>query len=146
SSVTRLLNMGVEPFLVTASLNLVVAQRLARRIFNECKVELHRDDQALLDVGFKRDQLGSVRVMKGVGCRTCGETDHKGRIARYEVMPFTERLKELVLQGSSTAELKLAMIREGVKTLRMSGLTKVAEGMTTIDEVVRVTAADSVLG
>src|SRR5690606_17112532 len=74
SSVTRLLNMGVEPFLVTASLNLVVAQRLARRICSDCKVELPRDDQALLDVGFKREELSRVRVMKGVGCRTCGDT------------------------------------------------------------------------
>ncbi len=143
STVTRLLNMGVEPFLVTASLNLVLAQRLARKICNDCKVEVKMEPQALLDVGFKQSELPNVRTFKGSGCRTCNDSGYKGRIALYEVMPFTDRLKEMVLQGCSTAELKEEMIREGVKSLRMSGLSKVIEGVTTIDEVVRVTSADS---
>jgi type IV pilus assembly protein PilB len=144
STVTRLLNMGVEPFLVTASVNLVLAQRLARKICSDCKVEIPKDEQALLDVGFKPADIPRARVYKGAGCRTCGDTGYKGRIALYEVMPFTDRLKDMVLQGSSTAELKLEMIRGGVKTLRASGLEKVVEGVTTIAEVVRVTAADAV--
>ena len=143
STVTRLLNMGVEPFLVTASVNLVLAQRLARKICADCRVEIQPEEQALLDVGFKPEQLSEVRAFKGTGCRTCNDSGYKGRIALYEVMPFGDRLKEMVLQGSSTAELKDEMIRLGVKTLRMSGLTKVNEGVTTIDEVVRVTSADS---
>jgi type IV pilus assembly protein PilB len=143
STVTRLLNMGVEPFLVTASLNLVLAQRLARKICNDCKVEVKMEAQALLDVGFKQSELPNVKTFKGSGCRTCNDSGYKGRIALYEVMPFTDRLKEMVLQGCSTAELKEEMIREGVKSLRMSGLSKVVEGVTTIDEVVRVTSADS---
>jgi len=143
STVTRLLNMGVEPFLVTASLNAVVAQRLARKICSECRVEVETEYQALLDVGFTEAQAKEVKTYQGAGCDTCGGTGYKGRIALYEVMPFGDRLKELVLQGCSSAELKAEMMKLGIKTLRQSGLTKVAEGVTTIEEVVRVTAADS---
>lgn len=143
STVTRLLNMGVEPFLVTASLNLVVAQRLARKICADCRVEIPTEKQALLDVGFKNDEIPTVKTYRGTGCRTCNDSGYKGRIALYEVMPFTDRLKEMVLQGCSTAELKQEMIREGIKTLRMSGLEKVTQGVTTIEEVVRVTTSDS---
>ncbi|MCS6798443.1 MAG: type IV-A pilus assembly ATPase PilB [Myxococcota bacterium] len=144
STVTRLLNMGVEPFLVTASVNLVLAQRLARRICESCRVEVRTDAEALREVGYSPAEIPHVRTFKGTGCRECNGTGYRGRIALYEVMPFTDRLKEMVLQGCSSAELKAEMIREGVKTLRMSGLTKVVEGITTIDEVVRVTAADAV--
>ncbi|MFW6051332.1 MAG: type IV-A pilus assembly ATPase PilB [Myxococcota bacterium] len=144
STVTRMLNMGVEPFLVTASVNLVLAQRLARQICEECKVEDEVDPKVLADVGFTAEQIKIAKVYKGAGCRECGETGYKGRIALYEVMPFTERLKEMVLQGCSTAELKEEMIRQGVKTLRMAGITKVLAGVTTVDEVVRTTAADQV--
>ncbi|NLY93511.1 MAG: type IV-A pilus assembly ATPase PilB [Myxococcales bacterium] len=143
STVTRLLNMGVEPFLVTSSVNLVLAQRLARKICAGCREEIKTERQALLDVGFKESELDQVRTFRGKGCETCGGTGYKGRIALYEVMPFGDRLKELVLQGCSSAELKIEMIKLGIKTLRMSGLTKVVEGVTTIEEVVRVTAADS---
>ncbi len=144
STVTRLLNMGVEPFLVTASVNLVVAQRLARKICVDCRVEVPVEQKALLDIGFKPDDLADIHVFEGVGCRTCGETGYKGRIALYEVMPFNENLKEMVLQGSSTADLKSAMIREGVHSLRMAGLGKIREGSVSMAEVVRVTAADHV--
>jgi type IV pilus assembly protein PilB len=95
-------------------------------------------------VGFRQEELAKLRIWKGAGCRTCHDSGYKGRIALYEVMPFTERLKEMVLQGCSTAELKVEMIRGGVKSLRMSGLAKVADGVTTIEEIVRVTAADVV--
>ncbi|MCZ7678430.1 MAG: type IV-A pilus assembly ATPase PilB [Sandaracinaceae bacterium] len=142
STVSRLLNMGVEPFLVTASVNLVLAQRLARKICEECRAEVHVEKPVLLDIGYPEAHLGSVRVFRGAGCRTCNGTGYKGRIALYEVMPFRERLKEMVLQGCSTAELKDEMIRDGVSTLRMAGLEKIKAGVTTIDEVLRVTAAD----
>src|SRR5690606_38091422 len=127
----------------TSSVNLVLAQRLARKICAGCREEIKTERQALLDVGFKESELDQVRTFRGKGCETCGGTGYKGRIALYEVMPFGDRLKELVLQGCSAAELKIEMIKLGIKTLRMSGLTKVVEGVTTIEEVVRVTAADS---
>ncbi len=142
STVSRLLNMGIEPFLVTASVNLVLAQRLARKVCEECRTEVNVDRSVLIDVGVPDSELASFRVFKGAGCKTCGGTGYKGRIALYEVMPFTERLKELVLQGVSTAELKDEMIREGVATLRMAGIEKINLGVTTIEEVLRVTAAD----
>ncbi len=142
STVSRLLNMGVEPFLVTASVNLVLAQRLARKICEECRVETSVERSVLVDIGYPEAEIPQVKVYKGAGCRTCSGTGYKGRIALYEVMPFTERLKEMVLQGCSTAELKEEMIRDGVQTLRMAGLAKIRAGVTTIDEVLRVTAAD----
>jgi type IV pilus assembly protein PilB len=142
STVTRLLNMGVEPFLVTASVNLVLAQRLARKICGECKVQVPTDEQALIDVGFHDDEISSAVAFRGTGCKVCNDTGYKGRIALYEVMPFEDRLREIVLQGGSTAEVKDEMVRNGVATLRRAGLNKVLEGVTTIDEIVRVTAAD----
>jgi type IV pilus assembly protein PilB len=142
STVSRLLNMGVEPFLVTASVNLILAQRLARKICEHCKTQVEVDPAALRRVGFTEEQARTVAVMKGAGCRECNNTGYRGRVALYEVMPFTQRLKDMVLQGANTSELKAAMIREGVNTLRMAGLEKVAAGITTIDEVTRVTAAD----
>jgi type IV pilus assembly protein PilB len=145
STVSRLLNMGVEPFLVTASLNLVLAQRLARKICEACKAEIPFDTKAALQGGFSEAEVKQgFRMMKGSGCRECNNTGYRGRVALYEVMPFTDRLKELVLQGSSTAELKTEMIRLGISTLRMAGLAKVKLGVTTTEEVVRVTAADRV--
>ncbi len=142
STVSRLLNMGVEPFLVTASVNLVLAQRLARKICEGCKTETKPEAAALIQAGFAESDIPGLKVMKGAGCRDCNNTGYRGRVALYEVMPFTDRLKELVLQGSSTAELKDEMIRQGVQTLRMAGLAKIRAGVTTIDEVVRTTAAD----
>ena len=142
STVTRLLNMGIEPFLVTASVNLVLAQRLARKICAECKVQVPADQKLLKDVGYADDQIPKINMYRGTGCTNCNDTGYKGRIAFYEVMPFQESLKEMVLQGCSTVELKMEMIRCGVSTLRMSGLAKAHEGVTTLDEVVRVTAAD----
>jgi type IV pilus assembly protein PilB len=145
STVNRLLNMGVEPFLVTASTNLILAQRLARKVCGECKVPVELNKQvvqALVDMGCKLEDAKNAKLYKGEGCRTCSNTGYKGRIALYEVMPFNEPLKELVLQGSSTAELKAEAIRIGMKSLRQSGLSKVLEGVTSIEEVARVTAAD----
>jgi type IV pilus assembly protein PilB len=146
STVSRLLNMGVEPFLVTASVNLVLAQRLARKICEACKQEMPVDKKALMTAGYgEAEATAGFKVYKGAGCRDCNNTGYRGRVALYEVMPFTDRLKEQVLQGGSTAEIKTEMIRQGVATLRAAGLAKVKLGVTTIEEVVRVTAADRVV-
>lgn len=142
ATISRLLNMGVEPFLITASVNLVLAQRLARRNCNECKEELAPDPQALIDLGCDPEVANNATMMKGKGCNACNNTGYKGRVALYEVMRFTEELKELVLQGASTAELKIAAIRGGMSSLRMSGINKILDGTTTPEEVGRVTMAD----
>jgi type IV pilus assembly protein PilB len=142
STVSRLLNMGVEPFLVTASVNLILAQRLARKICSECKQPIETNTKALIDLGVKPDIAQKLQMFKGQGCRTCSNTGYKGRIAIYEVMPFTEPLKELVLQGASTAEVKAEAIRGGMKSLRMSGIEKLIAGITTVEEVLRVSVAD----
>ncbi|MBI2898030.1 MAG: type IV-A pilus assembly ATPase PilB [Deltaproteobacteria bacterium] len=143
STVSRLLNMGVEPFLVTASVNLILAQRLARKICAGCKVEAERPpDDALSSMGFTDDQIAVGRFMKGGGCRDCSGTGYRGRVALYEVMPFKDELKSMVLEGCSTTELKNEAIQRGMQTLRMSGLSKIIAEVTTTEEVLRVTAAD----
>jgi type IV pilus assembly protein PilB len=142
STISRLLNMGVEPFLVTASVNLILAQRLARKICTECKQPIETNVKALTDLGVKPDIAQKLQQFKGTGCRTCSNTGYKGRIAIYEVMPFSEPLKELVLQGASTAEVKAEAIRGGMKSLRMAGIEKLIGGVTTVEEVLRVSVAD----
>ena len=142
STVHRLLNMGVEPFLVTASVNAILAQRLARRICRECAEPVKVDVQSLIDLGMTKEEAQSTTVMQGKGCRACNETGFKGRVALYEIMPMSDELKVLVLQGVSSVELKREAIALGMKTLRQSALTKLREGVTTISEVVRASAAD----
>jgi type IV pilus assembly protein PilB len=142
ATISRLLNMGVEPFLITASVNLVLAQRLARRICAECKQEIHVEAETLRDIGFTEEQIQEGKLCKGAGCATCSGSGYKGRVALYEVMRFTDTLKELVLQGASTAELKVAAIKNGMSSLRMSGIRKVLEGVTTTEEILRVTMSD----
>ena len=142
STISRLLNMGVEPFLVTASVNLILAQRLARKICKDCKAPVDVSPQVLIDMGMKPEKAEVCQVMEGKGCRTCGGTGCKGRVALYEVMPFFDDLKEYTLQGYSAAEIKNEAIRLGMITLRQAGLRKVDEGMTTMYEVTRVTAPD----
>jgi type IV pilus assembly protein PilB len=144
STVSRLLNMGVEPFLVTGALNLVLAQRLARRICGQCKQPTTVEPEVLREVGFTDEQIRTATLMKGAGCEKCGGSGYKGRVALYEVMPMTDGIKEMVLQGCSTAEIKEQMMRDGIWTLRMSGINKACEGVTTIDEVTGNTAADRV--
>src|SRR6266576_1925530 len=102
--------MGVEPFLITASVNLVLAQRLARKNCVDCKQEIKLEHHALFEIGFTEEQVANSKLMKGAGCRTCNGTGYKGRVALYEVMRVTDSLKEMVLQGASTAELKAAAI------------------------------------
>jgi type IV pilus assembly protein PilB len=143
STVNRLLNMGVEPFLVTASVNLIVAQRLARRICKDCKVpDPSVTPEALVEAGMKQAEAKQCTPMRGKGCKVCADTGYKGRVALYEVMLLKDGLKDLILQGASTTELKQEAIRLGMNTLRRSGLNKILEGMTTLEEIVRVTAAD----
>jgi type IV pilus assembly protein PilB len=142
STISRLLNMGVEPFLITASVNLVLAQRLARKICPDCRVPLKVDARVLLDFGFTEQQVARADLVRGAGCKTCNGSGYKGRVALYEVMRFTDALKEMVLQGASTAELKAAAVKGGMLSLRMSGIEKVLAGVTTTEEVGRVTMGD----
>jgi type IV pilus assembly protein PilB len=142
STISRLLNMGIEPFLVTASVNLILAQRLARKICNDCKGPIDVPETALVEIQVKAQDVGTFQVYKGAGCGTCSDTGYKGRIALYEVMEFKEELKEFVINGASAAELKAEAIRLGMQTLRMSAVNKFKEGMTTIEEVTRVSAPD----
>ncbi len=143
ATISRLLNMGVEPFLITASVNLVLAQRLARKICADCKAPSPKvDPDFMKSMGLSAEQISKAQIMKGAGCRTCNGTGYKGRVALYEVMRFSEALKDMVLQGGSTAELKAAAIKGGMVTLRMSGILKVLAGVTTLEEIGRVTMAD----
>lgn len=145
SSITRLLNMGVEPFLVTASLNSVVAQRLVRKVCKDCRIEYDVSPQVLIDLGVSPKEVSEFAVYKGSGngCKTCLGTGYKGRIAVYEVMLITEELKDFILSGASATEIKREAIRQKMKTLRQSALTKLKQGITTIEEVVRNTASDN---
>jgi type IV pilus assembly protein PilB len=142
-TVSRLLNMGIEPFLVTASLNLILAQRLCRKLCESCKKETERmDEQLLLEAGVLPDKMGTFTVYETEGCRECNDRGYRGRVAVYEVMPFWDGLKELVINGASAAELKQEAIRLGMQTLRMSALNKMMNGITTLEEVVANTAPD----
>jgi len=142
STVTRLINMGVEPFLIVSSLNLVLAQRLARKICPNCREPADIPVKALVQSGMKEEVAAEATCYMGKGCNDCNNTGYKGRIALYEVMPMTEELKSAVVDGANTIELKNMAIREGMKTLRQSGLSKVLDGVTSFKEVLRVTAKD----
>lgn len=144
STITRLLNMGVEPFLVTASLNSIVAQRLVRVVCPSCKQQVDVPPQALIDLGVSPKDVSDFVVYKGTGegCKTCSGTGYKGRLAVFEVMEINEELKEFILSGASALEIKREAIRQGMMTLRQSALEKLKHGVTSIEEVVRNTAAD----
>ncbi|MBI5694458.1 MAG: type IV-A pilus assembly ATPase PilB [Nitrospirae bacterium] len=142
STINRLLNMGIEPFLVASSCLLILAQRLARKVCQNCKEPEKVPEHTLLEVGFKPEELHDLVCYKGHGCDLCGGTGYKGRVALYEVMPITDRLKELILEGASGTEIKRGMLEDGCKSLRLSGLSKVRVGMTSIEEVLRVTFGD----
>jgi type IV pilus assembly protein PilB len=142
-TVSRLLNMGIEPFMVTASLNLILAQRLCRRLCQSCKKPVQNvDEQALIDAGIPADKIGSFTLYEKGGCKECNDRGYRGRVAVYEVMPFWDGLKEIVINGASAAELKQEAIRLGMQTLRMAANSKVIAGMTTIEESVSNTAPD----
>ena len=142
ATVNRLLNMGIEPFLVASAVNLITAQRLGRRICQECKVEEDIPKETLLQAGVPEDQVDDVVCFRGEGCSVCNDTGYKGRVGFYQVMPMFEELREMVLAGANTAELKRESMRLGVKSMRQAALTKLAEQITSFEEVLRCTIAD----
>jgi type IV pilus assembly protein PilB len=139
STISRLMNMGIEPFLVATSVNLICAQRLVRRVCVGCKEPLEVPEQALLDAGYTAEEVKTTTVYQGKGCATCNNTGYKGRAGLYEVMEINDELRELILVGASAIELKKKALENGMITLRRSGLTKVASGQTTLEEVLRET-------
>ncbi len=142
ATINRLLNMGIEPFLVASAVNLITAQRLARRVCAECKQPEEIPIQALIDAGVSPDEAPSFVCMRGKGCPVCNNTGYKGRVGFYQVMPMREEIKELILNGANTAEIKRESMRIGIKTMRQSGLTKLKEGVTSFEEVLRITVSD----
>jgi type IV pilus assembly protein PilB len=139
STISRLMNMGIEPFLVATSVNLICAQRLVRRICSNCKEEMEVPPQVLLDAGYSEDELKTTKIYHGKGCSICNKGGYKGRTGLYEVMEINDELRELILVGASALELKKKAVEQGMLTLRRSGLVKIAAGMTTMDEVLRET-------
>jgi len=141
STISRLMNMGIEPFLVATSVNLIQAQRLIRRICKDCKKEHPTPVEALVEIGFSSEEAGKIKTYKGRGCPSCNDTGYRGRIGLYEVMEITDEIRELILIGASALELRKKSIEDGMITLRESGLQKVRNGVTTIEEVLRETVA-----
>jgi type IV pilus assembly protein PilB len=138
-TISRLMNMGIEPFLVATAVHLICAQRLIRRICVECRDEVPMPVQAKLDAGFTPEEAKTVKIFKGKGCSVCNGTGYKGRAGLYEVMEVDDEIRELILIGASAVELKKKAIERGMITLRRSGLVKVKEGVTTLEEVARET-------
>jgi type IV pilus assembly protein PilB len=138
-TISRLMNMGIEPFLVATSVHLIVAQRLVRRICADCKEEVNLPPQAMVEAGFTPEESKTVKVFKGKGCGTCNNSGYKGRCGLYEVMEIDDEIRELILVGASAVELKKKAIERGMITLRRSGLIKAMAGATTLEEVARET-------
>jgi type IV pilus assembly protein PilB len=136
-TISRLMNMGIEPFLVATSVHLICAQRLVRRVCSNCAAPIDVPFQTLVDYGFSPDEAKSVKVMKGKGCEICHNTGYKGRTGLYEVMEIDDEIRELVLVGASAMELKKKAIERGMITLRRSGLRKIMQGVTSLEEVAR---------
>ncbi|OYW06942.1 MAG: type IV-A pilus assembly ATPase PilB, partial [Acidobacteria bacterium 37-65-4] len=141
STISRLMNMGIEPFLVATSVHLIQAQRLVRRVCKDCKEEVKMPKKALLDLGYTEDEVDTIKVYKGRGCPTCNNSGCKGRTALMEVMEMSDQLREMVLMGANAVELKRQALEDGMITLRRSGLIKIAAGMVPVEEVVRETVA-----
>jgi type IV pilus assembly protein PilB len=141
STIARLLDMGIPPFLVSSSLLLILAQRLGRKVCKDCKEPYEAAEDSLVPYGHLPQGLGTCSFYKGKGCATCNFTGMKGRVAIYEVMPVTQEIRDLILRNAPTAEIRDVAVSQGMKTLRQSGLTKVIEGTTTVEEVLRVTLA-----
>ncbi len=141
-TVTRLIDMGIEPFLISSAVILILAQRLIRKICMECREPIKVHPQLLIDLGVSPDEVKAFPVYKGKGCSICNNTGYKGRVGLYEVMSIKEELKELILSRASTSEVKKEAMRLGMKTLRQSGIIKIREGLTTIEEVLRSTMDD----
>ncbi|MCL4467302.1 MAG: type IV-A pilus assembly ATPase PilB [Deltaproteobacteria bacterium] len=142
STINRLLNMGIEPFLVASSVHAILAQRLMRKICEKCKEEIDIEKKFLTDIGMSEAEAKTTKTYKGKGCNTCSNTGYKGRIAVYEILTIAEEIRELILAGASANEIKKEAIRLGMMTMRQSAIDLLKKGLTTIDEVVRVTAKD----
>jgi len=139
STINRLMNMGIEPFLVATSVHLIAAQRLVRRVCGNCKEEVDMAPGALVNLGYKDEEVGTFKVFKGRGCDKCNNTGYKGRVGLIEVMAINDEIREMILSGASAIEIRRKAIESGMITLRRSGLTKIMAGVTTIEEVVRET-------
>ncbi len=139
STINRLMNMGIEPFLVATSVQLIAAQRLVRRICANCKEEVEVTPQALLNLGYRKDELGTFVIFKGRGCDKCNNTGYKGRVGLVEVMEIDDSIRDLILSGGTAMDIKRNAAERGMISLRRSGLIKIKEGITTIEEVVRET-------
>ncbi len=140
STITRMVDMGIEPFNVASAVNLVVAQRLVRRICKDCRDEANYTDEELAPLRLTEDEAAAIKFMKGVGCDGCNGTGYRGRAGLYEVMALTPELRRMILRGDSSADLKQQAVSEGMLTLRMDGLEKIKQGVTTLEEVVKETA------
>ncbi len=143
STVTRLINMGVEPFLVVAALNVVVAQRLCRKICINCREQVKVDEKQLISCGFAPASASKIKIYHGAGCEVCGGTGYKGRVAIYEVLDVGPKIRDLVMRNATSDEIKAQAIKNGMKSLRMSALTKVAQGLTTLEEALANSASDN---
>ena len=141
-TINRLIDMGIEPFLISSAIILILAQRLIRKVCMDCREPIKVHPQLLIDLGIPPDEVKSLQVYKGKGCSICNNTGYKGRLGLYEVMPMKEEIKELVLSRASSSEIKKEAIRLGMKTLRQSGIAKIKDGVTTIEEVLRSTIED----
>ncbi|HUJ13086.1 MAG TPA: type IV-A pilus assembly ATPase PilB [Thermoanaerobaculia bacterium] len=139
STINRLMNMGIEPFLVATSVQLIAAQRLVRRVCTNCQEVVEMAPQALLNIGYKKEEIGTFKVMKGRGCEKCNNTGYKGRVGLIEVMTISDDIRELILSGGTAIDIKKAAAESGMISLRRSGLIKIKDGVTTIEEVVRET-------
>ncbi|HKD18007.1 MAG TPA: type IV-A pilus assembly ATPase PilB [Thermoanaerobaculia bacterium] len=139
STINRLMNMGIEPFLVATSVNCICAQRLVRRICTNCIEDMETPPQMLMQVGYAPDEVKTLRIKRGRGCERCNNTGYKGRVGLFEVLAFTDEIRDMILSGASSIELKRKAIEEGMVSLRMSGLQKIKEGQTTLEEVLRET-------
>lgn len=139
STISRMVNMGIEPFLVATSVNIIQAQRLIRRVCTECKELQDVPKEALIETGFSADEVGDIQIYKGKGCQRCNGTGYKGRVGLFEVMEVTDELRELIIIGASSIEIRKRAIELGMVTLRQSGLCKLRDGVTTIEEVVKET-------
>jgi type IV pilus assembly protein PilB len=143
STILRLVNMDIEPFLIADSVVLVVAQRLVRRLCKECNSRHNLTPEALVDIGFTKEEAEKVKVYKPVGCNACHNTGYKGRIGLYEVMEVTDEIRDLILSRAQSKEIKKKAMENGMTTLRRSGLKKIMEGITSVEEVLRETIKDS---
>ncbi|MCL4478532.1 MAG: type IV-A pilus assembly ATPase PilB [Deltaproteobacteria bacterium] len=142
SAINRLLNMGIEPFLVASSVHCIIAQRLVRKVCEKCREPISVEKAVLIELGMSEEDAKNTKVYKGMGCNSCNNTGYKGRMAVYEVLVIGEELKELVLSGASASEIKKEAIRLGMMTMRQSALKHFKTGLTTVEEVVRVTVKD----